>query len=531
MKPRASRLAPVERLAVAVSPRGAIFSFLLLCASIFLWATPSSAAAQTYDVAINHGRVIDPETGLDAIRHIGIRAGHIQAISKTPLTAPQMLNAEGMVVAPGFIDLHSHTPTPLGQHYQLFDGVTTALELEAGHYPAAEFGVGIADQPLINFGASAGYIGMRIAEKEGVLVRGTDSLPKVLSWEGIKTLWRLATQDLREALARTFTETASPKQRDALRQRLHADLDAGALGIGLALDYISEAVGDEELAMIFAVAGERDVPVFVHIRRGINGDPSGLREVLGLARRFNTPLHICHITHNAIKNIELFLAEIAQARAEGLDVTTELLPFNAGSTTISAAVFERDWRTVFGIDYSDVQWAATGEWLTEESFQRYRREQPHGMVIHHYLQEVWAERALSEPGMIVVSDALPMESIDKKVPPHNGAFTKVLGHYVRERGVISLPEAIARMSLLPAQRLQSFAPTFAHKGRLQVGADADILVFDPATVINRASYAEPYQEAAGLQHIVVNGVPLVVDGALREGVYPGRRVTAEPLLH
>jgi predicted amidohydrolase len=289
---------------------------------------------------------------------------------------------------------------------------------------------------------------------------------------------------------------------------------------------MSDAVASAELRMVFDVAAERGAPIFVHIRRGINGDPSGLREVLDLAQETGAPLHVCHISHNAMKNIELFLAEVRDAQARGVDVTTEVLPYNAGSTSISAAVFSRDWQTIFDISYADVEWAATGERFTEATWYEYREKHPTGAVIHHYLKEDWTLRAIREPGVMIVSDLLPMTSRDEHVPPHNGAFTKVLGKYVRQEQALDLMSAIAKMTLLPAQRLQVYAPVFARKGRIQAGMDADITVFDPATVNANASYRDPYQEATGIEYVIVNGQPVVRQGQLVEGIFPGRRLTA-----
>jgi len=152
----------------------------------------------------------------------------------------------------------------------------------------------------------------------------------------------------------------------------------------------------------------------------------------------------------------------------------------------------------------------------------YREKNPDGIIVHHYIDEAWTRRALVEPGVMVVSDLLPMVDEDVNVAPHNGAFAKVLGRYVREESVLDLRTAIAKMTLLPAQRLEHAAPLFRRKGRIQPGADADITVFDPATVIDRAAYADAYQPSAGIVHVIVNGVPVVQDGALEPDVYPSR---------
>jgi N-acyl-D-aspartate/D-glutamate deacylase len=475
---------------------------------------------QTYDLVLAGGRVIDPESGLDGIRNVGIDGGQIVAISGAPLKGHRQINVAGKVVAPGFIDLHTHSPTPLGQYYQLRDGVTTALELEAGAFPVAAYGDQVQGQALINYGSSVGYIWIRALVKEGIELPHMTYTPSLVGWEGVKTAVRSLFSDSHA----TYDEPATGQELPVLRRYLEAGLDAGGLGVGLALDYISEAVGAAELAMIFDLAGERGVPVFIHVRRGINGDPSGLREALAQAKRAHASVHICHVSHNAMRNIELFLAEIRTARAEGVDVTTELLPYNAGSALISSAVFGRNWQEVFAITYGDVEWAETGMRFTEQSFNEYRREQPQGQVIHHYMKEAWTRRALQEPGVMVVSDLLPMTSLESKVAPHNGAFSRVLGRYVREDSLLELPQALARMTLLPARRLEQFAPVFSRKGRLQVGADADITVFDPDTVLDQATYADPYQPSRGIETVIVNGVVVLQNEQLREDVYPGQRL-------
>jgi len=499
----------------------AILIFFVLC-----WGA-GGAAAGDYTLVINHGRVMDPETGLDAIRHLGIRGDRIVRVSEAPLAGDREIDASDLVVAPGFIDLHTHSPTPLGQYYQLMDGVTTALELEAGALPISEYGAQISDAPLTHFGASVGYLSIRLLVKDGIALPDTTGSPWPVGFKGWWTAIRFAYKGLNPALERTFTEPASAEEIDVLRATLHEGLDQGGLGIGLALDYISEAVDEHELAMIFEVAGERRAPVFVHVRRGINGDPSGLREVLALAERTKAPLHVCHISHNGMRNTELFLREIRAARARGVDVTTEVLPYNAGSTSISAAVFGRDWQTTFDITYEDVEWAATGERFDRAMWEKYRVEHPDGAVIHHYLKEDWTRRAIAEPGVMIVSDLITMKSRDEHVPPHNGAFTKILGRYVREEPVLSLMTALSKMTLFPARRLEASAPLFRRKGRMQEGADADVTIFDPETVLDRATYRDPYQEAVGIEHVVVGGIHLVEDGKLREGLHPGHRLLAQ----
>jgi N-acyl-D-aspartate/D-glutamate deacylase len=483
------------------------------------------AEAPTFEVVLAGGRVIDPESGLDGVRNVGIADGRIAAISAEPLAGADVLDVTGLVVSPGFIDLHTHSPTPLGQYYQVMDGVTTALELEAGAFPVSDFAMPIRGEAPIHYGSSVGFGSVRLQVKSGI--RQAHLLTDGPTPVGAKGWWT-ALRSVFSTPDEVFVEAATPRERERMRAMLHTGLEQGGLGIGVPLDYFSEAVDRDELRMVFEVAGERRVPLFIHVRRGVNGDPTGLEEALSLAAETGAPVHICHLSHNAMRNTARFLFHIEEARAAGVDATAEVLPYNAGSALISSAVFGRDWRTIFAIDYEDVEWAATGERFTEAKWAEYREKHPEGQVIHHYVEEAWTRTALAAPGVIVVSDLLPMVSEESKVAPHNGAFSRVLGRYVREARVLALPDALSRMTLLPAQRLEGVAPSFRKKGRVQVGADADLTVFDAERIRDRATYQDPYQVSAGIAHVLVAGDVVVRDGKRAEDVWPGRMLLGDP---
>lgn len=481
--------------------------YLLLLACLTL-APLSTVAAESYDLVINQGRVIDPESGLDGIRSLGIRSGKIVAISETPLEGPEEINAHGLVVAPGFINLHSHAIAEPGYRLELLDGVTTVLELEAGSFPANRFGRQLGDRPLTHFGASVGHAWIRM---------------RVIDPEGLAELSRTGKLDMS---APAFTRRADEAQRAQMKSLLEAELEAGGLGIGLLLDYMTTAVDEAELHMVFGVAATHQVPVFVHVRRGIAGDPAGLEEVIAMAETTGTSVHICHLNASAMNGVEDWLTKIDAARARGLDITSEMYPWTAGSAAISADVFSRDWRTIFAIEYTDVQWAETGEWLTEERFKRYREERPDGQTMHHYIKEDWNIQTLSRPYVVIASDAMPLTSYKRKVVPNGaGSSTQLLGRYVRDLGVLTMTDALARLSWLPATRLESFAPAFRNKGRIREGADADLVLFDPDTVAARATYLDPFQPPIGIHSVWVAGKQSVHQGQLLNDPGVGTRLS------
>ena len=488
----------------------ALSRWLLVVA--LLLANSGLFAASHYDSVILNGRVIDPASGLDAVRNVGIRGGTIVAVTEQLMTGDNRIDASGQVVAPGFIDLHTHTPTQFGQWLNLQDGITTQLDLEAGVFPVSAYGEHFAGGARLHYGASVGhaFIRQQVIEGDGSAYIFVGRKPGKMGGPA-------------------WVKPATPAQILHIAHLLEQGLDQGGLGIGLLLDYMTQAISPAELAMVFDVAAKRGVPVFVHVRRASRGDPAGLHEVLAEAERSGAPLYICHITHNAMGRIGEWLAAVDAARARGVNVATETLTYAAGGTSISADVFRhRDWREMFAIDYGDVQWVATGEWLTEQSWQRYQREQPHGMVNHHYVKEAWVEQALAWPEMIVSTDALPAMDRDVLTNPNiAGSYARFLGHYVRERGILSLPEAIARTSYLQAQWMAQVSSRFSAKGRLQVGADADIVVFDPETIAAQADYGVPYRPSVGISAVFVAGRRLLDEQGVIEGRYPGQQLLGD----
>jgi N-acyl-D-aspartate/D-glutamate deacylase len=451
------------------------------------------AHAQTYDIVIRGGRVIDPESRLDAVRNLGIAGGKVRAISAAPLAGRTAIDAAGLVVAPGFIDLHSHGQDAENYRYKAMDGVTTALELEIGVGDIDQWYSERAGKALINYGASASHPAARMA----VMHEAAALLP---------------TGDAAHRAA-TAEEIAD------MKRRLEAGLKRGAVGAGFGISY-TPAASRWEILEMFRVAARFGAPCFVHIRSTGGQNVEALEEVIAAAAITGAPLHVVHITSVGLTETPHLLQMIAEARARGLDVTTEMYPYTAAMTELESAMFDGEWQKGLGIGYHDIQWVATGERLTEESFARYRKQG--GMVIMHMIPPAVVEGAIRDPLTMIASDGVISQG--KGHPRGSGTFARVLGYYVRETGTLSLSSAIRKMSLMPAERLQNYVPEMKDKGRIRVGADADLVVFDPARVRDRSTYENAAQYSEGMRFVLVNGVPVVRDGALEEGSMPGRGI-------
>jgi N-acyl-D-aspartate/D-glutamate deacylase len=463
-------------------------------------AAASQVQASSYDIVIANGRVMDPESGLDAVRNVGITAGKIRAISVEPLKGKTVLDAKGLVVAPGFIDLHEHAQEPRNYQFQAHDGVTTSLELEVGTHDVDAWYAKREGKTLINFGVSAGHIPVRM---------------KVMHDPGNF----LPTGDAAH-------REATPQEVEEIKNQIHHGLERGALAVGMGINYTAAASHDE-IVEVFRVAAAENASVHVHLRHAGLKEPTtglvGIEEVIAAAAATGAPLHVVHITSMGLANTPQLIAMVKGAQNRGLDVTTECYPYTAGSTNLESAIFDPGWQERQGITYKDIQWSKTGERLTAETFEKYRKEG--GLVVIFSIPEEAVRTAIADPIVMIASDGVPTTG-PKVHPRGQGTFSRVLGHYVREEKTLDLMTALRKMTLMPAQRLEKRAPIFKDKGRIRKGADADITVFDPERIIDKATFEEPLQYSAGIQFVLVNGTPVLSKGELVEGVFPGRAARA-----
>jgi N-acyl-D-aspartate/D-glutamate deacylase len=461
------------------------------------------AGAQSYDVVLSGGRVMDPESGLDAVRNVGITGDRIVRISTEPLMGKRVIDVKGLVVAPGFIDVHQHAQENNSGRLKAFDGVTTGLEMEIGVPDVASFLRRKKDRSLINYGTTASHGAARS------LAFGTPfSEPVLVAPSGVAT-----------------NQPATPEQIRKMEERLNSELDAGAIGIGMGIQYTPGATHFEVIDM-FRLAARRGVPVFTHVRSFGRLEPGSsieaVSEVIGAAAVSGASLQIAHINSSCIADALECIAMVSGARARGLDVTTEAYPYVAGFTNINSALFNPGWREKLGLGYDALQMPDTGERLTKERFDQLHADPaPQEVLIFMNTQER-VDAVIAEPLVMIASDG------EDGHPRNAGTYSRILARYVRELGSITLMDAIRKMSLMPAQRLEKATTAARHKGRLQEGADADIIAFDPRTVSDRSTYQAPREPSVGMQYVIVNGTVLIDRGKLVPDRYPGRPVELDP---
>src|SRR5229473_3659761 len=463
----------------------------------FLALSSTIASAQQYDLVLEGGRVMDPESGVDAVRNVGIRDGKIVRISSEALNGKRVIHAGGLVVAPGFIDLHQHGQDLASQHVKALDGVTTALELEIGAPDVAQFLKAKEGHSLIHYGTSASHVAARALSFGAPLPAGA-ILPK----SGPAT-----------------DQPATPEQIEGMREHLRAEIDAGGLAVGMGIEYTPGATRLEVIDM-FRLAAERRLPVYTHVRSTGRVEPGSaiesISEVIGASAITGASLHIVHINSSCLHDSLECLSMIEGARARGLDVTTEAYPYIAGMTAINSALFNPGWQDKLGISYGDLMLPETGERLTRERFDELHNSSTMRLVVIFNNRQEVVDKVIPHPLVMIASDGAEGH------PRNAGTYSRVLAQYVRGEGTITLMDAIRKMSLMPAQMLERSTSAARQKGRLQEGADADIVVFDAGAVSDRSTFEKPMEPSVGVRYLVVGGTVVVDQGKIVPDVFPGR---------
>jgi N-acyl-D-aspartate/D-glutamate deacylase len=450
----------------------------------------AACSSPTYDLVIANGRVMDPESGLDGVRHVGITGGEIVAISEGTLKGTRVVDATGLVVAPGFIDLHEHGQNEESYGLMVRDGVTSALEIEVGTGDIATWYAEREKGQIVNYGASIGHIKARMQVLHDP---GTGLLPAGVGGSGM----------------------ASDAQQTEMEAILRRGLAEGAVAVGFGSAYTPGA-NMAEIERMFRVAGGGGASAHIHMRGGI----AGLDSTIAAAKAAGAKLHFVHINSSADTLLPAFLEHITAARDAGQDVTVEAYPYGAGMTEITSALFD-DWRTWPDARFPLHQLVSSGARLTRKTFGEARVKG--GTVIIHGRSEDQTRMAILSPLAMIASDGYIENG--RGHPRTSGSFSKVLGKYVREEKALPLMDALRKMTLMPAQRLEARVPAMVQKGRVRAGADADLTVFDPATVIDHSTYEDATIPSAGVPYVIVGG-QLVVDGGKLTAARPGRAIRA-----
>jgi N-acyl-D-aspartate/D-glutamate deacylase len=483
-----------------------------------------------YDVVLRGGRVVDPASGVDALLDVAVSGDRIAAVGAS-FEGRVSLGATGCVVAPGFVDLHSHAQSVAGHRLQALDGVTTSLELEAGvaRVDLAYASAAAQGRPL-HYGFSASWAASRMAVLAGVEPDGR--LGTLLAHLG-NGAWQGGSDAAQQA---------------AVLELLRADLDAGALGIGVIVGY-APGTPPGEYVQVAALAAEVGRPTWTHARDlvdfALEALIDGAEELVRAAGETGAHMHYCHVNSTSLRAVDRVLALVDRARSEGSTVTTEAYPYGAGSTGIGAAFLAPERLAERGLRPTDLVYAPTGERVADAGRLRELRESdPGGLCLVHFLAEdepadlAVLMRSLEFPDACIASDAMPITWQDEPAddawplpptafthPRTAGTFAKAFRRLVRERGNLDVVELVRRASVLPAEVLAVATGGSVRKGTLEPGADADVVVLDPETYTDTATY-QRVAPSTGVRHLLVAGTAVVRGGELQTQARPGRAVRA-----
>ncbi len=444
------------------------------------------------DLVIQNGRVLDPESGTDKILNIGITNGKIVEMTTEPIQGDETLNADGLVIAPGFIDIHMHEdvndPAELGTSKECYPtfrrmalmGVTTAIGGNCGYsrYPLEEFFDQLDEKGIpIHYAGFSGYITLR-------------------EQAGLHDRYAAANED----------------QKEQIHTLIRQEMESGAVGLSFGFEYAPGVDTKEAIDAARIVAEYPGRLISAHFRFDGERAVESIEEMAEIARITGVPVQVSHIGSCAGFPVimDQALRALDEARTEDVDIMADCYPYNCFCTSIGSAVFDEGCFEKWKVDESALYIAEgehRGEYCTKELFQKLREEKPHTMVVGFVMDEEEVIKAMKHPLVMACSDG--SFHGESGHPRGAGSFPRILGRYVREEKKMSLMDALAKMTIVPARRLN-----LKEKGRIKTGCDADLVVFDPDVIMDQSDFSNPTEKPAGIRTVILKGIPIIRNGNL-----------------
>jgi hypothetical protein len=471
---------------------------------------------------ITGGRVIDPETGLDAIRNVGIKGEKIAAITEARIEGRETIDATGHVVCPGFIDMHHHNcAVPFGEKLALRDGITTPLELEGGVWPVDEWYAQVEGKCRSNYGASVGTMGVR----EHIFNPAYKT-----QYAGDVIYDLIGSPGEANTTMKWSTQVATPDEIRRFEQLVDEGLAQGSIGIGHVPGYMVSGCSQEESIIVQKLAGKYGQAAYVHARFSGQMPPTsgllGFLEMMAAQEVHGGGVLFHHMSAQALKDTIAGLELFDAAREKGIQVMGELYPYDYGGSIVGADYLHPDnYQRNMARDYKDIIEVANMTPLTKERYEELNKTAPTSSILFYNAKEEDVCKGIAHPASVIGSDAFPYTiretgevALDWEVP-----FEAVNGHprgagtharvlqWVREKKInIPLSLAISKMTYMIARFLEdNGVPQMADKGRIQEGKDADITIFDPQNVQENATMADGGLPSTGIPYVLVNGTVVV----------------------